>query len=194
VNAFVRAMDLLLEPAATWDAIGVEAKGVQETYTGYVAVLAAVPAVSYLVGFSLVGTGVLGGGQRVPFAHGVAHMVALYVLTLGSVYALALLVNSLAAGFGGDRDFTRAFKVAAYAPTAMWAAGIFYVFPTLSILALAGLYSLYLLYVGLPRLMRVPTLERALPYTFVVVLAAIAMGVAVDALAALMIPARYRGF
>jgi hypothetical protein len=193
MNPFVRARELISRPAATWDAIDAESASVQDLYTGYVAVLAAIPPVAYFIGFSFVGTGLLGGGERVPFAHGVAHMVALYVMTLGLVYALAVCVNALAAGFGGVRNATQAFKVAAYAPTATWVAGAFYVFPTLSILALAGLYSLYLLYEGLPRLMKVPP-ERALPYTFVVVLIAIVLGVAVDALSALMIPARYRGF
>jgi hypothetical protein len=41
--------------------------------------------------------------------------------------------------------------------------------------------------------MHVPP-ERALPFTFGVVLAAIVLVVGVDVLAALMIPARYRGF
>jgi hypothetical protein len=193
MNVLARARALLLEPAAAWERIDAEPMRVEEIYIGYVAVLAAVPPLAYFIGFSFVGTGLLGGGQRVPFAHGVAHMVALYVLTLGLVLALAAFVNGLAPGFGGVRDFGRAFKVAAYAPTATWIAGAFYVYPTLSILALGGLYSLYVLYVGLPRLMRVPA-DRALPYTFVVVLAAIVLGVGVDALAALMIPARYRGF
>jgi hypothetical protein len=193
VNALRRARALLLEPVATWDRIASEETGVQELYLRYVAVLAAIPPLAYFIGFSFVGTGLIGGGERVPFAYGVAHMVALYVLTLGLVHALATFVNALSAGFGGVRDPVRAFKVAAYAPTATWVAGAFYVYPTLSILALTGLYSLYLLYVGLPRLMEVP-LERALPYTFVVVLAAIVLGVGADALAALMIPARYRGF
>jgi hypothetical protein len=193
MNALQRAMALLMKPATAWNDIADERTSVQQLYLGYVALLAAIPAVAYFVGFSFVGTGLLGGGERVPFAHGVAHMVAIYVLTLGLVYALAVMVNSLAPGFGGERDFLRAFKVAAYAPTAFWMAGAFYAFPTLSILALAGLYSLYLLHVGLPRLMGVPV-ERAVPYTFVIVLAAIVLGVGVDALAALMIPARYRGF
>lgn len=193
MNALQRARALLVAPAAAWDEIAGERTSVQGLYLGYVAVLAAIPAVAYFIGFSFVGTGVLGGGQRVPFAHGVAHMVVLYVLTLGLVYALALLVNSLAPGFGAEPDFLRAFKVAAYAPTAFWVAGAFYAVPALSILALAGLYSLYLLHVGLTRLMNVPP-DRALPYTFVIVLAAIVLGVSVDVLAALMIPARYRGF
>ena len=193
MNALQRARGLLVAPAAAWDEIAGERTSVQRLYLGYVAVIAAIPAVAYFIGFSFVGTGVLGGGQRVPFAHGVAHMVALYVLTLGLVYALAALVNSLAPGFGGEPDFLRAFKVASYAPTAFWVAGAFYAVPTLSILALGGLYSLYLLHVGLARLMNVPP-DRALPYTFVIVLAAIVLGVSADVLAALMIPARYRGF
>jgi len=193
MNALARAGALLLHPAAAWDEIERERMGVQDVYTRYVAVVAAVPAIAYFIGFSFVGTGIPAGGHRVPFAHGIAHMVAFYVLTLGIVYALAAFVNALAPAFGGERDFTRAFRVAAYAPTAMWLAGVFYVLPMVSILALAGLYSLYLLHVGLPRLMHAPP-ERALPFTFVVVLAAIVLVVGVDVLAAMMIPARYRGF
>ncbi|HZZ91318.1 MAG TPA: Yip1 family protein [Usitatibacter sp.] len=193
MNAFRRAKALLVEPSATWDQIDLEPSSMQDIYLGYVAVLAAIPAIAYFVGFSFVGTGLLGGGQRVPFAHGVAHMVALYVLTLGAVYAFALFVDALTAAFGGERDFLRAFKVAAHAPTAFWVAGVFYAFPTLSILAIGGLYSLYLIYAGLPRVMRVPA-ERVVPLAFVVVLAAIVLAVGVDVLAALIIPAKYRGF
>jgi len=193
MNALVRAGALLLSPTATWDEIERERYTVQDVYLRYVAVLAAIPAIAYFIGFSFVGLGFPAGGQRVPFAHGVAHMVAFYVLTLGIVYALAVLVNALSPAFGGERDFTRAFRVAAYAPSAMWLAGVFYLLPMLSILALAGLYSLYLLHVGLPRLMHVPP-ERAVPFTFVIVLGAIVLGVGVDVLAALMIPAQYRGF
>jgi len=193
MNAFVRARSLVLHPEATWDEIERERHDVQDLYIRYVAVVAAIPAVAYFIGFTFVGTGIPVGGERVPFAHGMAHMIAFYVLTLGIVYALALFVNALAPAFGGERDFTRAFRVSAYAPTAMWLAGAFYLLPMISILALAGLYSLYLLHVGLPRLMNVPD-DRAVPYTFVIVLAAIVLGVGVDAVAALMIPARYRGF
>ena len=193
MSTLQRARTLLFAPAVAWDEIAGERTSVERLYVRYVAVLAAIPAIAYFVGFSFVGTGLLGGGRRVPFAHGVAHMVALYVLTLGLVYVLAALVNSLAAGFGGERDFLRAFKVASYAPTAFWIAGAFYALPTLSILALGGLYSLYLLHVGLPRLMNVPG-DRALPYTFVIVLAAIVLGVGADTLAAMLIPPLYRGF
>jgi hypothetical protein len=46
--------------------------------------------------------------------------------------------------------------------------------PVLSWLGIVGLYSLYLLYLGLPVLMKVPE-EKALGYTAVVIIAAIVL-------------------
>ena len=65
-----------------------------------------------------------------------------------------------------------AFKVAAYAPTAAWVAGVFALLPILSVLTILGLYSLYLLYVGLPMLMRTPP-ERAIGYIIAVIVCAV---------------------
>jgi hypothetical protein len=65
--------------------------------------------------------------------------------------------------------------VVAYASTAAWVGGIFGLIPALGIIGvLAGLYSLYLLYLGLPVLMKSPP-DKALPYTAVVILAAIVL-------------------
>jgi hypothetical protein len=189
MNALRRARDLIIAPAQAWDAIAREERGVQELYTRYVALLAAVGPLCYFVGFAVVGTRL----GRTPMAHALAQAVAAYVLTLGAVYVLALLLAALAPGFGGERSFTRAFAVAAHAPTAAWLAGAFYIVPAISILALSGLYSLYLFYLGIPRLMRVPE-ERALPLTSIVVIAALVIAVAIDGFAALVIPAQVRGF
>jgi hypothetical protein len=56
----------------------------------------------------------------------------------------------------------------------MWVAGIFALIPGLRLLTILGLYSLYLLYLGLPVLMKAPR-EKAMGYTAVVVLAAIVL-------------------
>jgi len=53
-------------------------------------------------------------------------------------------------------------------------AGIFALIPGLRLLGILGLYSLYLLYLGLPVLQKTPR-EKALPYTAVVILAAIVL-------------------
>jgi hypothetical protein len=188
-----RAKNLLLQPAAEWRAIDAEPHTVHELYTHYVMILAAIPAVSHFIGFSVIGTSLGGPGYRVPLAFGVAHMVTQYVLTLALVYVLAALIDGLAPGFGGEKDFGRSFKLAAFAPTAAWLAGIFHLVPAFSILGLLGLYSLYLLYVGVPILKRVPE-DKAIPCVVVVLIGAIVMAVVVNGLAALMIPSTVRGF
>ena len=57
--------------------------------------------------------------------------------------------------------------------TAAWVAGIFYILPFLAILALIGaLYSLYLFFVGLPVLMKVPA-DKVVPYVVVIFVACV---------------------
>ena len=68
----------------------------------------------------------------------------------------------------------QALKVAAYSSTASWVAGIFGLIPALSWLRILGLYSLYLLYLGLPVLMKAPQ-DKAAGYTGVVIIAAIVL-------------------
>jgi hypothetical protein len=98
--------------------------------------------------------------------------VVTYVLTLGSVYAMALVIDMVAPHFQGERDFMQALKIAAFFPTSWWIAGVFSLVPALAILSIVGgLHSLWLLYTGLP-LMAVPE-DRRVNYAAVVVLAAI---------------------
>jgi hypothetical protein len=61
-------------------------------------------------------------------------------------------------------------------------AGIFALIPGLRILTLLGIYSLYLLYLGLPVLMKTPR-EKAASYTAVVILAAIVLSIVIGAVA-----------
>jgi hypothetical protein len=64
----------------------------------------------------------------------------------------------------------QALKTAVYAYTAYWIASIAQVVPALGFLIVlaGGLYSLYLLYLGLPVTMKAPA-DKALPYTAVIV-------------------------
>jgi hypothetical protein len=193
MNLVDRAKKILLQPKAEWAVIAAEPHTVQDLYTQYVMILAAIPAVATFIGLSLIGYSGFGFSYRVPIGSGIAYMVLSYVLTLGSVYVLALVIDGLAPTFGGEKNLVQAMKVAAFAPTAAWLAGIFQILPALSILALLGLYSLYLLYTGLAPLMKVPE-EKAVPYTAIVIIAVLVIWVVIGALAGLAIPARARGF
>ena len=193
MNVVDRAWQLIQHPKREWEAIAAEKTTVQELYTGYIMILAAIPAISHFIGFSIVGTTTLGGSYRVPIANGLAHMVSQYVLTLGLIYVFGVLIDVLAPHFGGEKDFPQSFKVAAYAPTAAWLAGVFHMVPLLSILGLLGLYSLYLLYTGVPIVKRIPE-DKAVPFVVLVLIMALVSGVLISTLASMMVPTAVRGF
>jgi len=193
MNLVDRAKNILLKPREEWAVISAEPHTVQDLYTGYVMILAAIPAVASFIGFSLIGISTFMGSYRWPITTGITHMILQYVLNLGWVYVLAWIIDALAPNFGGEKNFMQALKVSAFSPTAMWLAGIFSIIPAIAILGIVGLYSLYLLYVGLPLLMKTPA-EKAMPYTVVVIIIAIVLGLIVGALSALVVPSPMRGF
>jgi hypothetical protein len=185
-----RVQRLLRRPAVEWEVIDAEPHTVPELFTRYVMPLAAIPPVCAFLGYSVIGI----SNARLPLSYGVTHFVLSYGLSIFSVYVLALAIDGLAQPFGGRKNFVQAMKVSAFAPTAAWLAGAFSLVPWVSILSLAGaVYSLYLLYLALPRLMKVPE-QQALGYTTVVMLVALVVTVAATALPYLAIPPSMRGF
>jgi hypothetical protein len=194
MNLVERAKGIVMKPREEWVKIDAEPHTVQGLYTRYVMILAAIPAVAAFIGLSFVGFSGFGATYRVPVASGLAQMVLQYLLSLGSVYVIALIIDALAPSFSGEKNFMQAFKVAAFFPTAAWLGGIFHLIPALGILGLvASLYSLYLLYLGLPRLMRSPE-DKAVPYTVVVIIVAIVVMVVVSVISSLVVPGPVRGF
>lgn len=173
-----RVKAILLRPATTWEVIDAEPTTVGGIFKGYVVPLALIPAVAGLIGAVVFGYGLFGISYKPPILGSLLSAVVAYGLSLLGVYLLALIIDGLAPTFDGQKNPVQAFKVAAYASTASWVAGIFQIYPPLSILGLLGLYSLYLLYLGLPRLMKAPQ-EKALPYTAVVIVVAIVIAIVV---------------
>lgn len=168
-----RVKGILLTPQKEWPVIEAESATPASLYTGYIMPLAAIPAVAGLIGFSVIGVNVLGTSFRVPFGSSITGAVVRYVATLVGVFVLALIIDALAPSFGGTKSQIQALKLAAYSSTASWIAGIFLILPSLSILAaLGGLYSLYLLFVGLPVMMKSPP-DKSLAYTVVAILCGI---------------------
>jgi hypothetical protein len=194
MNVVDRAKKLILEPQREWQAIDEESATVQELFTGYVMILAAIPAVASFIGLSIVGIGVFGATYRVALGAGVMHLIAVYLMSLGAVYVLALVIEILAPKFEGKRDFEQALKVASYVPTPAWLAGVFNVIPALWIIGFfLSLYSLYLLFLGLPKLTRVPE-SKAIPFLVVVFIATIIICVAIYIVVSLTLPSKVRGF
>ena len=188
MNLIDRVKSILLQPKETWVVIDSENTDVATLYTQYAMILAAIPAVCGFIGLSLIGFSAFGVSVRVPLVAGLVNMVLSYVLSLVGVFVLGLIINALAPTFGGHKSQIQALKVAVYASTAAMVGGVFSLLPALSMLALiAALYSIYLLYTGLPVLMKSAP-EKSIAYTVVVIIAAIVMGVIMGAVSSLFMP------
>jgi hypothetical protein len=171
----VRVRSILVEPRSEWAVIDTEPATIGSIYR-YVLILAAIPAICRAVRLSMGGFFQLTPLQATQLA------IASYIGALIGVYALALIIDALAPTFGGQKGRIPALKVAAYSATAAWVSGIFDLVPVLGIVALVGaLYSLYLLYVGLPILMKTPP-ERSAGYAVATVIAAIILFIVIGAI------------
>ncbi|AKM06802.1 Yip1 family protein [Pelagerythrobacter marensis] len=182
-----RVKNILTKPGAEWARIDAEPEGVAAVFVRYVMPLAAIPAVAAMIGSLLFGISVLGMTYRPGFGAAIGSAVLQYGLTLAGVFIFAWVVNFLAPKFGGTANWGKAFKTVAYSATAAWVVGIFNLIPALAFVTILGLYSLYLLYSGLPVLMKVPR-EKALAFTAVLVAAMVAVGLVLGALGSIVRP------
>jgi hypothetical protein len=173
-----RARQILVSPRTEWPVSAAEPATVPELYREYIAWLAAVPPLCRFVRISFIGYAWHGFRiYRLSPLAGLSQAVVGYLMSLMFVYVLALSIDAFVPGFGGQQSRIQAMKLTAFAMTAVWVAGIAQLLPGFAgLLTLAGaIYSGYLLYLGLPVMMRVPQ-EQAAGCTGVVVVVALLLG------------------
>ncbi len=179
MNLIERTKAILLKPAETWPVIDAEPASVASIYKDWLVIMAAIPAVCGFIGMSLVGVGMFGFGYRMPIVGGLVAAVFGYVLSLVMVFVMALIVDALAPSFDGTKSPVGSLKVVAYGMTAVYVAGLLKLLPALGVLGIiAGCYSIYLIYLALPVVMKCPK-EKAAGYTAVVILIGIVVAIIV---------------
>lgn len=168
-----RAKTITLSPRLAWEQIQAEEISVSDIFTSYLVYLAAVPAVCWFIGRSVVGY----LGLREPVGRSLLAAVLFYAFSLVGIWVVAKVVDWLAPNFAGTKNELNAMKLVGYSATPVLAGGIFWLIPSLSVLyLLASLYSIYLIYTGLPVLMGCPK-ERAAAYTVATALTSIGVWV-----------------
>lgn len=167
-----RVKGIMLEPRATFKEVDGEFTKSGELWGKYIMPLAAIGPIAGTIGIILFGQRIAFTSltNEVPISTAVIRGVGGYVLALLSVFVLSRVISLLAPGFGGQRNDVQGLKVAAYASTSAWLGGIFALIPALGLVGLLfALYSLVLLYIGLPIIMKVSQ-DRAMGYTAVVII------------------------
>jgi len=169
MDLHTRIINLLTNPCEEWKAIAAEATDITSLYREYIGLLALIPALCTFIGMCVVGVRVplLGATVRTPMTEGITYLIVWYICSLASVYLSALIVEKLAPSFQSHGDTLQAVKLVGFAATPMWLAGVCSIVPSLSMLSLiAGLYAIYLFYVGVSVVMQTPA-EKVLSYMVV---------------------------
>jgi hypothetical protein len=160
-----RVKGILLSPKEEWPKIAAETETVPSLYTGYIMILAAIGPIAMMLRSLVFG-----------FFGSIVSAIVMYIVALACTYVMALIVDALATTFGGEKNFVQSLKLAAYASTAVWVAGILHLLGGLAgiLILLAALYSLYTFYLGVTVMKKCPQ-DKAVPYTLVVVVCEIVL-------------------
>lgn len=177
MNLIDRAKKIILTPKTEWDVIAGENTPTQELIVSYVLPLAAAAAIASFIGTALF-MGMLGGvlGAHIGFMGAAVGAVIHVIMAVVSCFVIGFIIDALAPTFGGQKSMQQALKLAVYAYTPGWVFGLAAIIPFLGWLAalIGGLYGIYLLYLGLPKLMKNPD-EKSVPYLVVIIVCAIVL-------------------
>ena len=179
MNLQTRVVNILTKPVDEWSVIAAEPTDVASLFKEYIAILAAIPPVCLFLGLTVVGVPVLG---RLGFGTALTAAITGYVGALVGVYIAAIVIEKLAPTFGSSGDTTQALKLVAYAYTPAWVAGVLYLLVVLAPLAIiAGLYAIYIFYLGLTPMMKTPK-DKVIPYMIVSALVIIVVSFVLQAI------------
>ncbi len=180
-----RARNILTRPGTEWAVIDAEPSSVGDLYTKYLVPLGLIGPVASFIGLTVIGVSIpFLGTYRAPFLSGLTSAVVSFAAVLVGVYIWALIIDALAPTFSGQRSVVAALKVAVFAATPALLAGILSLLPALGMLQIvAAFYGLYLLYRGLPVLMKTPP-DKAFGYTALTIVCGMVVGIILGVLMA----------
>ena len=152
-----RIKGVILNPKNEWNTIQQEQQGNTELLMSYLIPLVLIPVIASFIGYGLIGRKFAFVGHVGSVTLGIRYAIMMLLNILVGIYLTAFVIDLLATSFGATKNFNNALRLVAYSYTPMMVAGIFYIFPSLSVLAmLASLYGLYILYLGIKPMMKAP--------------------------------------
>lgn len=180
-----RIKNIVLTPKTEWPVIASEPTILSQLYMGYVIPLAAFSALMSFLHMSVIGI----GPWRMPLLTGLVYALVSFGFALLGFYVVGWIIDVLAPTFSGQRDRRQAVKTAAYAFTPAAIGSVFGLLGALGGLLhlAAAIWGIYLLYLGLPVMMRSPQ-EKAPGYTAAVVVCSILVGIVFGVVASAINP------
>ncbi|WP_222937664.1 Yip1 family protein [Spartinivicinus ruber] len=152
---------LFAHPREEYDLIRKETLANKKLYLAHVLILAAIPSISSYYGATQTGwsIGSLEQIKLTPESALIMAALAYFAIIAGIVF-MGLFIHWMAKTYGSSPSRTKCIVFSAYTATPLYIVGIVGIYPNTavsligSIIAIA--YTVYLLYVGIPRMMKIP--------------------------------------
>lgn len=151
---------LLTRPDRAWTVIRQDEERNSASYLPYLLLFSLLPAVCLFIGTHWVGWSLVGDERiRLELASALQLSGLLYLATLVGVFIMGYFLRYMSRTFEARPTFNQCIGFIAYACTPFFLAGVAALYPArwlaISALLLACAHATYLIYVGLPRFMRI---------------------------------------
>jgi len=151
---------LFANPKQEWITIRDDECTLANCYALHVLILAAVPALSGFIGTTQFGWQI-GAGEPVRLTLQSAGLIAVlyYMAMLVGVFSIGWMIHWMGGTYGADVQLSQCVVLAAYTATPLFLIGLMELYPVLWLNMVLGIpalaYTVYLLYTGVPILMRI---------------------------------------
>ena len=164
-NALIkRATNILVRPAEEWLVIEKE-----NTTKGGIMINYALPFLIVIGIATAIGSLVFSLGFF-SITYVIATAIMSVLVPIAGIYISAYIINALAPSFGSTPNLENAFKLVIYSYTASFLVSIVTgLLPILFFLGIAGLYSMYILWIGFEPMMKTPE-DKKIGYAIVSIL------------------------
>ena len=154
-------MGILYHPKTEWAHIRKEHYSAMHVFLSQISILAAIPSVSLYIGTTQVGWSITGGEFiKLDAMSAAMAAIAFYFAMWVAVGFIAYAIHWMEKTYGGNVAFEECLLLTTFTATPMFLSGLVGLYPMLWLNVFVGLaaviYSVYLLYVGVPIIMQIP--------------------------------------
>lgn len=128
----------------------------------HIFILGAIPVISGFIGTTQFGWQI-GTSETVKLTHSSAAVIAIcyFLLIFMAVFSVAWMIHWMGKTYGASQPLTRCLQLSAYIPIPLFLVGLVQIYPVLWFNLIIGIpaaaYTVFLLYVGIPVMMEIPS-------------------------------------
>jgi hypothetical protein len=152
---------VLYHPKVEWRQIREEHYSKVTCYRSYIIFLAAIPPLSVFIGTTGIGWSLTGDTfARLTVSSALPIAIAFYFALMAGVWLMASLIHWMEKTYGSESNLDDCMVLTTFTATPMFLAGLSGLIPLLWLDVLIGMaavgYTIYLLYTGVPVIMKIP--------------------------------------